>query len=75
MRASGLWRTSLCLLAAASAAGLVVELHHCRGAYTECDAGRLAFLAQLQLRVKRCQGRVLVTGVSVAALRRLAPWA
>eukprot|EP00969_Alexandrium_andersonii_P230450 10177014-Alexandrium_andersonii.AAC.1 len=49
-RAMGLWRASLCLLAAACAAGLVVELHHCRGAYADCAADRVAFLAQLQLR-------------------------
>eukprot|EP00969_Alexandrium_andersonii_P198342 8759538-Alexandrium_andersonii.AAC.1 len=69
MRALGLWRASLCLLAAASAAGLVVELRRCRGAFAECEPGQLAFLAQLQLRVRRCRDGVLVTGVSVATLR------
>eukprot|EP00969_Alexandrium_andersonii_P073093 3225440-Alexandrium_andersonii.AAC.1 len=71
----GLWRASLCLLAAASAAGLVVELHHCRGAFTDCDASQVAHLARLQLRVCRHEGHVLVTGASIAALRRLVPWA
>eukprot|EP00969_Alexandrium_andersonii_P221898 9800101-Alexandrium_andersonii.AAC.1 len=31
----GFWRASLAILAAAHAAGLVVDLHHCRGAVLE----------------------------------------
>eukprot|EP00969_Alexandrium_andersonii_P162065 7162921-Alexandrium_andersonii.AAC.1 len=57
-RALGLWRASLALLAAACAAGLVVELHHCRGGAAACQASELAFLARLQLRVRRHQDGV-----------------
>eukprot|EP00969_Alexandrium_andersonii_P148507 6564364-Alexandrium_andersonii.AAC.1 len=50
-RAIGLWRASAALLAAAGAAGLVVDLHRCRGGIaTSSSHGELAFLAKLQLR-------------------------
>eukprot|EP00969_Alexandrium_andersonii_P010706 466366-Alexandrium_andersonii.AAC.1 len=52
-QALGLWRASLALLAAVGAAGLVVELHHCRGGIAAGrEVGELAFLSRLQLRVQ-----------------------
>eukprot|EP00969_Alexandrium_andersonii_P044322 1945673-Alexandrium_andersonii.AAC.1 len=51
--AIGLWRASLVITAAARAAGLVIELHSCRGALLEgvSRAGAEA-LRRLQLEVK-----------------------
>eukprot|EP00969_Alexandrium_andersonii_P280944 12421152-Alexandrium_andersonii.AAC.1 len=52
-RAIGLRRASLAPLAAAGAAGPVVELRHCRGAFAaEGSRAEVAFLAKMQLRAQ-----------------------
>eukprot|EP00969_Alexandrium_andersonii_P087506 3860921-Alexandrium_andersonii.AAC.1 len=48
----GLWRASAAILSAAKAAGLVVELHSCRGAVVcQVDRQVLTGLRRLQLTV------------------------
>eukprot|EP00969_Alexandrium_andersonii_P027621 1205258-Alexandrium_andersonii.AAC.1 len=48
----GLWRASVAILSAAKAAGLVVELHSCRGAVvSQVDRQVLTGLRRLQLSV------------------------
>eukprot|EP00969_Alexandrium_andersonii_P009758 425973-Alexandrium_andersonii.AAC.1 len=51
--AIGLWRASVVIAAAARAAGLVVELHSCRGAYLEgVTRASAEALRRLQLSVR-----------------------
>eukprot|EP00969_Alexandrium_andersonii_P218546 9653563-Alexandrium_andersonii.AAC.1 len=73
-RLAGLRRASMAVLSAAKAAGLVVDLHHCRGAVvTNVAEERVLALTRLQCKVVAAAEGWRVSGCSAEAIQQLLP--